>query len=213
MMRLFGFYTQNTRKALYAVEAVGVDFEFRFVDLSKGEQRSDDFLAKYPVGKVPVLQHGDLHLFESGAIARYVGNVAESPLYPQEAASRARVDQWLDYFVCHPGRWLTSLYFNTVIRPKFGLGEASDEELAEAAKFAAQSAKVLDRHLADNDWLTGASPSIADWCGLAYIEQERDIDYDFDLEPYANLMRWYRRMADDPLVARANARLEAAVAA
>ena len=40
MFRLYGFFTQNTLKALYVLEEVGADYDFEFVDLSKLRQRS-----------------------------------------------------------------------------------------------------------------------------------------------------------------------------
>ena len=74
MYRLHGFYTQNTMKTLYVLEELGVDFEYCFVDLMKGENRTDAFRAMTPVGKVPVLEHDGEFLFESGAICRYVAS-------------------------------------------------------------------------------------------------------------------------------------------
>ena len=55
MFRLYGFITQNSLKTLYVLEEVSPDFEFHFVNLGAGEQNSDEFAAKTPVGKVPVL--------------------------------------------------------------------------------------------------------------------------------------------------------------
>ena len=82
MYRLHGFYTQNTLKTLYVLEELGVEFEFRFVDLAKGENRSQEFRALNPAGRVPVLEHDGQFLFESGAIARYVASLEHSPLFP-----------------------------------------------------------------------------------------------------------------------------------
>ena len=92
MFHLYGFFTQNTRKVLYVLSELGADFEFHFVDLGKGEQRSDDFRAKTPVGKVPLLVHDGHSLFESGAICRYVANVEDFPVreaFIQETAAIA----------------------------------------------------------------------------------------------------------------------------
>ena len=84
MYRLYGFFTQNSLKALYVLEELGVDYEFRFVDLSKREQRDEAFLKMNPVGRVPVLEHGGRPLFESGAICRYVANNEKSAICRQD---------------------------------------------------------------------------------------------------------------------------------
>ena len=90
MFRLHGFFTQNSRKPLYVLSELGVEFEFVFINLAAGEQRSGDFLQKNPLGKVPVLEHDGRCFTESGAICRYVANVTESPLYPPEPRRRRR---------------------------------------------------------------------------------------------------------------------------
>jgi hypothetical protein len=97
MYRLHGFFTQNSMKALYVLEELGVDYEFCFVDLAKGENRTDSFRRKTPAGRVPVLEHDGEFLFESGAICRYVAGVEHSPLFPADKLERARVDQWMTY--------------------------------------------------------------------------------------------------------------------
>jgi glutathione S-transferase len=80
VIRLYGFNTQNTLKALYVLEESGLDFEFEYVDLAKGEQRSDEFAQKSLMRKVPLLEHDGEFLFESGAICRYIGKVNDDIL-------------------------------------------------------------------------------------------------------------------------------------
>jgi len=63
MFNLYGFFTQNTLKTLYVLEEVGADFEFHFVNLGTGEQKSEEFAEKTPMAKVPVLEHNGEHLF------------------------------------------------------------------------------------------------------------------------------------------------------
>ena len=55
MYRLHVFFTQNTMKTLYVLEEIGVDYEYCYVDLAKGDNRSDEFRRMTPVGRVPVL--------------------------------------------------------------------------------------------------------------------------------------------------------------
>lgn len=204
-MRLYGFFTQNSRKPLYVLSELGVDFDFEFVDLSTGVQRSEEFLAKNPVAKVPVLEHDGKFLFESGAICRYVANVTGSELYPNDPLQRAYVDQWLDFFVCHLGRWLTKLYFETVIKPKFDLGPADEDGIEEANRFAAQQFELIDKRLEDTDWLANDALSIADLAAFAYLEQCEDIDYSFDA--YPNVLAWYKRIGARDSITKARAML------
>ena len=205
MFRLHGFFTQNTLKAMYVLEEIDPDFEFQFVDLSKGEQKTDPLAKMTPIGKVPVLEHDGEFLFESGAICRYVANVQDSPLYPSDKLPRARVDQWMDFFSCHLGHWLNKLYFEAVIKPNFNLGEPDEDGIAEATKFAHLQLGMLDAHLESTDWLANDTFSIADLFAYAYIEQHRSVE--LSLEDYANVRAWFERVESRPAVATAKARL------
>jgi len=205
MFRLYGFFTQNSLKTLYVAEEVVGDFEFQFVNLAKGEQKTEAFTSMTPIGKVPVLEHDGECLFESGAICRYIANVSESPLYPVDKLQRARVDQWMDFFSCHLGHWLNKLYFEAVIKPNFDLGGPDEAGIEEAIKFANLQLGMLDAHLEDSDWLANNAFSIADLFAFAYIEQHRAVE--LSLQEYANVQAWFERMESRPAIARARARL------
>ena len=205
MFRLYGFFTQNTMKTLYVLEAVGADYEYEFVNLGEREQRREQFLQMNPVGKVPVLEHDGEFLFESGAICRYVANVLDSPLYPADKLQRARVDQWMDFFTCHLGRWFTSLFYENVIKPKFNLGDPDEDSVAEALKFANQQLGMLDELLANTDWLANDAMSIADLFAYAYVEQYRAIN--FSMDDYPNVLAWFNKIDALDSVAVARARI------
>jgi len=188
MYRLHGFFTQNSLKTVYVLEELGVDYEFVFVDLMKGENRSDPFRKMTPVGKVPVLEHNGNFLFESGAICRYLANAEQSVLYPADPMQRARVDQWMDFFSCHLGRWLSKMFFEQVIKQKAGLGEADMKACEEAEKYAHEQFKMLDEWFEHSAWLANDRLSIADLFGLAYVEQVGAIN--FPLDDYPRVSAW-----------------------
>jgi glutathione S-transferase len=205
MYRLHGFYTQNTMKVLYVLEEVGVEFEYRFVDLMKGENRTDAFRAMTPVGKVPVLEHDGEFLFESGAICRYVASEEHSPLLPADKLQRARVDQWMTFFTCHPGRWLNEIYFEQVIKPVAGMGETNIAACEKAAKFAHGQLKLVDRWLEGRDWLANDVYSIAEPFALGYMEQAHVIGFGLDEHP--NVQAWLARLEERDATARARERV------
>jgi glutathione S-transferase len=205
MYRLHGFYTQNTMKVLYVLEEVGVEFEYRFVDLMKGENRTDAFRAMTPVGKVPVLEHDGEFLFESGAICRYVASEEHSPLLPADKLQRARVDQWMTFFTCHPGRWLNEIYFEQVIKPVAGMGETNIAACEKAAKFAHSQLKLVDRWLGSRDWLANDAFSIAEPFALGYMEQAHVVGFGLDEHP--NVQAWLARLEERDATARARERV------
>ena len=206
MYTLHGFFTQNSMKPLYVLEELGLDFEFRFVDLMQGENRTDNFQKMTPVGKVPVLEHDGEFLFESGPICRYVASVEKSPLYPADKLQRARVDQWMTYFTCHPGRWLTTIFFERIVKPKAGFGEPNEANCEEAVKFANQQFKVVENWLENTEWLANDTLSIADMFALAYAEQVHAVQ--FPLDDYPNVQAWFGRLEARDSTARARARVQ-----
>jgi glutathione S-transferase len=206
MYRLHGFFTQNTMKTLYVLEELGVDFEFCYVNLMKGENRTESFQAMTPMGKVPVLEHDGEFLFESGAICRYVSNVEQSPLYPEEKLQRARVDQWIDFFTSHLGFWLTDIFFEKIIKPKANMGETDMAACEKAAKFAHRQLKILDGWFEQTAWLANDALSIADLFALAYVEQVHAIE--FPLDDYRRVKAWFERLEALDSAARARARVQ-----
>lgn len=209
MYHLYGFFTQNTMKPLYVLDALkeecGTNFEFHFVDLGKGEHKTDAFARMTPVGKVPVLEYNGTTLFESGAICRFLADAENSVLFPGDQVKRAQVDQWMEYFSCHPGRWLNSIFFEKIIKSKAGLGESNQASIDEALKFLHIQLPVVDAHLANSRWLANNSLSIADFTALAYIEQCGPVG--FPLADYRHINEWFGRMEALPSVARARGRL------
>jgi glutathione S-transferase len=206
MYRIHGFFTQNTMKTLYVLEELEADFEFQFVNLGQGENRTDEFRALTPIGKVPVLEHDGETLFESGAICRYAASNEKSPLFPADKLERARVDQWMTFFSCHPGRWLTEIYFEKVIKPVAGMGEPNQEACARATKFAHQQLNTVDHWLEGKDWLANDAFSIAEPYALAYLEQTLAIDFSLDEHP--RVKAWFDRLNERDGVARARARVQ-----
>jgi glutathione S-transferase len=206
MYRLHGFFTQNSMKTLYVLEELGVDYEFCFVNLMTGDNRTDSFREMTPVAKVPVLEHDGEFLFESGPICRYVASVEHSPLYPADKLQRARVDQWMTFFTCHPGRWLTKIYFEKVIKSKANLGEPDEPGCEEAAKFAHQQLQAVEGWLADRNWLANDAFSIADPFALAYVEQAQAID--FPLDDCPRVKAWFERLEARNGTSRARAKVQ-----
>ncbi|MBG7024110.1 glutathione S-transferase [Pseudomonas aeruginosa] len=88
----------NVRKVLWT--CAELDLPYRREDWGSGfrDTREAEFLALNPNAMVPVLRDGELVLWESNSIIRYLANrYADERLYPRRAAARARVDQWLDW--------------------------------------------------------------------------------------------------------------------
>src|SRR5262249_18341181 len=83
-------------KIRLALTQLGLPFEYRVVDLLKGESHTPDFLARNPMGQIPVLELDDgTHLVESNAILFWL--TEGTKLMPEDGLAKARVIQWMNF--------------------------------------------------------------------------------------------------------------------
>lgn len=81
----------------FALEELGIAYEKVKVDISKGEQHAPSFLALNPMHRVPVIVHDGQPIFESAAIAIYLGETfgVERGLFPAAGPLRGQAMQWI----------------------------------------------------------------------------------------------------------------------
>ena len=77
-MNLYYYETLNPRKACAVARYLNLPVEFVRVDLTRGEQKTPEFLALNPNGKVPVLRDGDWSVWEANAIMCYLSDEAKA---------------------------------------------------------------------------------------------------------------------------------------
>jgi glutathione S-transferase len=194
----------NTTKVVYVAEMLGIQYKYTEIDLSKNEQKTPEHLRRHPFGRAPTLTIDGDHLFESGAICRYLASVSASEMYPTDAFARGEVDQWMDFFSVHLGRWLSTLLFERVVRSKFGFGEKNVALEKEALDLAEKQMQSLNSHLDGRPFLTGDNVTIADIFAFAYVETTEMIG--FSLDSYPHVKAWYEKSKSAEPIARAKAR-------
>jgi glutathione S-transferase len=152
-------YSQHSRRVVALLEEAGLDYELRHVTLDRGEQMSPTYLAINPNHQVPVMIDGEVTIFESNAILRYVCHKHRlSDWYPEELARRALVEQWLDWNQCHLAPAVIGIVFNKII-----LGPKGDREaIARGEARLAELAPILEAGLKGRAFLSGETPTIAD---------------------------------------------------
>jgi maleylacetoacetate isomerase len=88
------FRSSCSWRVRWALQIKGIPFTAVAVDLLKGEQQREDYLAKNPMGAVPALTLAEGYLTESIAILEYLDEVhPRPPLLPSDPLARARVRQ------------------------------------------------------------------------------------------------------------------------
>ena len=140
-----------------AAEEKGVPYR-----LDPAMPHTPDVDALHPLGKVPVMRHGDVTLFESKAICTYIDRVFKGPaLVPDDPVEAARVEQWVSLVNTAYDRTMIRDYVLPLMVPSES-GEAPDRAALDAA--VAEMTKqiaFLDRHL-KNGALVGDEYTLAD---------------------------------------------------
>jgi GST-like protein len=196
MIELYTSPTPNGYKVSIMLEETGLDYEVHTIELAKQEQKTPEFLAMNPNGRIPVIvdhDNDDFVVFESGAILVYLAEKT-GQLLPAGEKARSRVLQWLMFQMGGVGPMMGQAnvfyrYFEEEIPAAIHRYQHEGQRLLT----------VLDGQLAGRDYICGEY-SIADiatwpwatthnWSGI-------------DIEGLVNLQTWLERMAERPAVAK-----------
>jgi glutathione S-transferase len=168
------------------------------VDIAKGENREPAFLAKNPLGGLPVLELDDGAIIaESVAICRYVEEVQPHPvLFGTTPKERATTEMWQRRMELELLRYVTSAFQNT--HPFFKGRIHQVPEYGEICRdMARRRLEWLDSELVPHPFVAGPHYSIADITALVAIDFGRISD--IRIQPnQKNLQRWYDAVSTRP---------------
>jgi len=192
MIELYTAPTPNGHKASCTLEALGLDYTTKFVNISDGEQKKPEFLTINPNGRIPaIIDRGadDFAVFESGAIMIYLAEKT-GKLLPTDAKGRSKVIQWLMFQMGGTGPMMGQAnvfyrYFPEKIQPAIDRYQNECRRLFE----------VLDTHLADHEWLADdySIADIANWCWARTYKWSG-----VSVDGLDNLSRWLDAMHEQP---------------
>jgi len=156
-------YSCYVRIVRLALEEKGVPYRLVPVDIFAEEERTPEYLARHPFGKIPSFDHDGFMLYEASAISRYVDAAFEGPsLLPGDPQTIARVEQIIsvcDSYVYQPLVW--DVYVERL--EKAGRGEKSDEDrIADGLDKARISLTAITRLMSGKTWLAGDDVTLAD---------------------------------------------------
>lgn len=188
----------NPRRVRVFLAEKGIEVPTVDVDIAKSENRQPDFLAKNPLGGVPILELDDGTIIaESTAICRYFEETKpEPPLMGLDARDRAIVEMWLrriEFEVAFP---IMQTFRNTHDFFKGRIPQVP-EWGAVCKKRAIQQLAWLDGELSDRPFVAGDRYTIADITLLIGIDFGRVSEIRIDPE-HKNLARWYGEVSSRP---------------
>lgn len=152
----------HSHRAEVFLSLLGIEAELVDVDLGAGAHKQPDFVVKNPFGQVPVLEDGEVTLWDSNAILVYLASRydPQRQWLPAEPVVASRVQRFLSLAAGPLAYGPASARLVTV----FGAGL----DQTQAIDAAHGLLKVLEGELADQVWLVGEQPTIADVAMYTY---------------------------------------------
>jgi GSH-dependent disulfide-bond oxidoreductase len=170
-LQLYSLPTPNGVKVSIALEETGLAYEPHLVNFGTNDQLSQEFLSLNPNNKIPAIIDPDgpggkpLALFESGAILVYIA-AKTGQLMPADDAGRYETLQWVMFQMGGIGPMFGQLgFFNKFAGKDYEDKRPRDRYVGESRRLLA----VLDKHLADRQWIMGDEYTIADIASFPWI--------------------------------------------
>jgi glutathione S-transferase len=193
------FYTNplspNCRKVDAVARQLGIELVRRHIDVAKGDNKTAQFLALNPNGKVPVLVDGDVTLWESNAIQCYVASKTDNEMWPK---SNLRYDimRWQAWELAHFGAAVRGMIFERVVKPLVGIGQPDESRCAEHATEFRRFAAVVNNHLEGRRFLVSDQLTVADFCVASSLTHAAAAKV--PLDEFRHLKRWFQALDEQP---------------
>lgn len=194
-MRILGRISSiNVQKVVWCAEELGLAYEQVNVGGKFGGNDTPEYLAKNPNGRIPVLEDGDVVLWESNAIVRYLAaKYGSGSLWPTDVAVRADADRWMDWGSMTLTMAMHGAFWQTIRTPP------DQQDKALIAKSTAEgqvAADILDRALVGRTFIAGDVFTMGDIpIGCA---AHRWLNLPVGRKPSPNLQRWYEQLMRRP---------------
>lgn len=146
-----------------ALEEKQVRYDLVEVDVFSEKGVPQEHLTRHPFGRIPAFEHGEFHLYETGAIVRYIDDAFPGrKLQPTDPRARAKVNQIVGILDAYAYRTLVwDIYVERVVSAR--AGRPTDErKIAAALPRAALCLSELNRLSDDREFLIGSDVTFAD---------------------------------------------------
>jgi len=154
MLKLHFAPNSRAGRIVWLLEELQLPYEINKMAFHPKDLKSDEHRARHPLGRVPVLDDGDITIFESGAIVEYIlARHKNGGLKPkQDAAEYPAYLQWFHYcegMVMPP---VNTIVVQTVLLPPDRRDETT---LGQAQRLLAKALQPIDDALEGKDYLIG----------------------------------------------------------
>ena len=208
MLHLYTWKTPNGYKVPLLLEELGLTYLIYPIDISKGAQKTPEFLAMNPNHKIPVLiddaaEGGPLTIFESAAILMYLADL-HGKFFAKETRARYLELEWLMFQMASIG-------------PMFGQAnhflKYAPEKIEYAIKRYTDEATrlvgVMETRLSASPYLGGSEYSIADMATWPWVRAGVQNNF-VNLSDFPQTVRWYNDIDGRPATKKALEKIDRA---
>jgi len=184
----------NVQKVLWTLAELGIPFERETVGGSFGGNDTPAYRAMNPNGLVPVMRDGDVVMFESNAIVRYLARrYGAGTLLPTEPRALAAAEQWMEWSQTTLAPPASVLFMNQVRTPA---DKADRRAMAESEARLQAVLPIADQALSQTKFFAGDALSIGDIV-LGCFRWRLD-GLDWKRPPMPNIDRWFAALKERP---------------
>lgn len=197
MLKILGRTTSsNVMKVLWVCDELGIAYDREDIGGKFGRNDLPEYLAMNPNGLVPTIIDDGFVLWESNACTRYLACKygADSPIWPDDIETLASADRWMEWLSTTVGPPMILIFRNLVRETD---ETRNMEEVERGTQQATRLWGMLDKHLADNDYVTGDTFTIGDIPLGVHVRRF------IELRPeqaggMKNLQAWFERLKQRP---------------
>jgi GST-like protein len=210
-LQLYSLGTPNGVKVTILLEELlakgheGAEYDAWLINIMEGTQFSSGFVSANPNSKIPALMDHSVsppqRVFESASILMYLAEKFDEFL-PKDSRKRAEAISWLFWQMGSApllGGGFGHFYAYAPIKIEYAIDRYAME--------VKRQLDVLDRHLAENEYMAGDEYSIADmaiwpWYGAVVLGVVYNAGEFLSVHEYKNVLRWTKQIGERPAVKR-----------
>ncbi|PAN30689.1 hypothetical protein PAHAL_5G323200 [Panicum hallii] len=209
-VKVFGHpMSTNVARVLVCLEEVGAEYELVTVDFLAGEHNVSDHVARNPFGKIPALQDGDLILFESRAIAKYILRKYKSSevdlLRESDIEAAAMVDVWTEVEAQQYYPALSPVVFECIIFPIVRRTATDQKAVDESLEKLKKVLEVYEARLSKHRYLCGDFFSFADLNHFPFTFYFMATPYASVFDAYPRVKAWWQCLISRPSIKKVSA--------
>jgi len=194
-LKIYGRHTSyNVQKVLWLADELELNYSHIQTGGKFGGNDSVEFLQMNPLGKVPVLVHGENHVWESNTIVRYLAHcfsngswIASTPY------ERSLEERWMDWSIEKLEPAFFKVFWGFYRTP---VNERDESAIRKNANDCELCLLTIEKQLADKRFLIKDEPTVADIAIGIYLHRLWSIDLEIKFPD--NVRKWYEELSTRP---------------